>query len=35
VAVASLVNEMELLDLDEVVELMARLRDETATLSAN
>ena len=34
VAIVSLVNETELLDLDKVVELMTRLRDEAATLSA-
>ncbi len=34
VAVVSLVNETNLLDLDKVIELMTVLRDETATLSA-
>ena len=34
VAIVSLVNETELLDLDKVVELMTRLRDEAATLGA-
>ncbi len=34
VAVVSLVNETDLLDLDKVIELMTMLRDETATLGA-
>jgi hypothetical protein len=34
VAVVSLVNETELLDLDKVIELMTRIRDDTANLAA-
>jgi len=33
VAVVSLVNETEQLDLDKVIELMTRPRDRTATIS--